>query len=271
MLSVFKRVPLRYMGLDWLSNGVSISEAPVPKKSPQHPGSVAGEFRPRHLQRSRWLLVYDPPGNLASLNHGDLQDQGGQKKIHGFPKDVTFSGLLSQMTRLLPKLYGIAEGMCLLEMSRCGNKPHSILNQGRWLWPDYMKSYDPSAEFWLEQLQPRPGHDRWTSFMGLRQLLPNSVDDCSLVQCSFADYMPFTVTLFQMIILCNLCRLLFMWYRFVAWIKRSNQLPFFKSCSKIYLSLAGVPLEGHFSVPLTRFHSNCLQALVQTLLFLQIV
>jgi len=51
------------------------------------------------------------------------------RKSHGFPKDVTFSGLLKQMTRLLPKLYGIAEGMCLLEMSRWGNKPHSILNQ----------------------------------------------------------------------------------------------------------------------------------------------
>lgn len=267
MLSVFKSVPLRYMGLDWLSNGVSISEAPVPKKSPQHLGSVAGEFRPRHLQRSRWLLVYDPPGNLASLNHGDLQDQGGQENPMVFRRMSHFRGCWNRWRGSFPSC------MVLLRVCACwkwaGGETNLIQFSIRWwLWPDYMKSYDPSAEFWLEQLQPRPGHDRWTSFMGLRQLLPNSVAHSSLVESSFTDYMPFSVTLFQMIIL---CRLLFMQYRFVAWIKRSNQLPFFKSCSKIYFNLAGVPLEGHFSVPLTRFHSNCLQALVQTLLFLQIV
>ena len=56
MLSVFKSVPLRYMGLDWLSNGVSISEAPVSQKIAPTSWSVAGEFRPRHLQRKQVVV-----------------------------------------------------------------------------------------------------------------------------------------------------------------------------------------------------------------------
>lgn len=213
MLSVFQRVPLRYMGLDWLSNGVSISEAQISQKIAPN---EAGELRPRHLQRKQVVV-----GLRSTRKFGIPQPwrpAGSRlgKKIPWFSEGCHIFGVAKQMTRLLPKLYGIAEGMCLLEMSRCGNKPHSSINQVvavTRLSPDYMKSYDQSAEFWLKQLQPQPGHDRWTSFMGLRQLLPNSVAHCSLIQCSFADYTPFSVTLFQMIIL---YRLLFMWYRFVA-------------------------------------------------------
>lgn len=133
MLSVFKSVPLRYMGLDWLSNGVSISEAPVPKKLPQHLGSVAGEFRPRHLQRSRWLLVYDPPGNLASLNHGDLQDQGGQENPMVFRRMSHFRGCWNRWRGSFPSC------MVLLRVCACwkwaGGETNLIQFSIRWwLW-----------------------------------------------------------------------------------------------------------------------------------------